>query len=284
MEQVRTDSLRLDGGTQPRASISEEIVAEYAAAMKDGANFPAVTVFFDGVDRWLADGFHRVHAARKAGLAEIAADVRQGTRRDAVLFSVGANAGHGLQRSNDDKRRAVMTLLTDDEWSRWPQKMIAKACCVCREFVCNLSAALSASCGRSQDGVRVVTRGGTTYPMDTLGISRRRSGPLGPTGSSVVTKEQYESGAEGSDPTEPAKSASPARPARKAAGVSPDAFRPVRGHSNPPPMVPLSLPLHNPTMAANTLIELFDGQWLAALVQHIAEHLNAPQPKEGDAQ
>jgi len=278
MEMLPTDRIRTDGGTQPRAELSQATVDEYAEAMAQGASFPPVTVFHDGAEYWLADGFHRLHAARKAGLTEIAADVRQGTRRDAVLFSVGANAGHGLRRSNDDKRRAVMTLLMDDEWSRWPQTKIAKACCVGRQYVCSLAATLDPSCPRGQDTVREVTRGGTTYRMDTAGISRRNSGPLGPTGGTIVTKEQYESGEEPSEP---------ARPTRRPRAASPDAFKPVRGHSNPAPMVPLSLPPQNPVMAANTLIELFDGQWLAALVQHIAEHMKThqpPQPKEGAAQ
>jgi len=34
---------------------------------------------------------------------------------DAVFNSVGANAEHGLRRTNADKRRAVLTLLNDDE-------------------------------------------------------------------------------------------------------------------------------------------------------------------------
>jgi len=275
MERIRIDTIRLDGGTQPRAELNQATVEEYAEAMAQGADFPPVTVFHDGQEYWLADGFHRLHAARKAELAEIAADVRQGTRRDAVLFSVGANAGHGLPRSNDDKRRAVMTLLMDDEWSRWPQTKIAKACCVTRQYVCGLAATLDPSCSRGQDTVREVTRGGTTYTMDTAGISRRNSGPLGPTGGTILTREEYERGEETTEPS---------RPARPPGGVSPDAFRPVRTHSNPAPMVPLSLPPQNPVMAANTLIELFDGQWLAALVQHIAEHLKTTQPKEGDPQ
>ena len=39
--------------------------------------------------------------------AEIAADVRQGTRRDALLFAAGANSSHGLSRTTADKRRAI---------------------------------------------------------------------------------------------------------------------------------------------------------------------------------
>jgi len=34
-----------------------------------------------------------------------------GTNRDAVLFAVSSNTGHGLQRTNTDKRKAVMTLI-----------------------------------------------------------------------------------------------------------------------------------------------------------------------------
>ncbi|EWY35857.1 hypothetical protein N825_32650 [Skermanella stibiiresistens SB22] len=39
-----------------------------------------------------------------------------GSRRDAVPHAVGANARHGLPRSNADKRDAVMILLKDPEW------------------------------------------------------------------------------------------------------------------------------------------------------------------------
>jgi hypothetical protein len=56
--------------------------------------------------------------------------VHPGTRRDAVLFSVGANAAHGLKRTNEDKRKAVMTLLTDPEWGTWSNAEIARRCAV----------------------------------------------------------------------------------------------------------------------------------------------------------
>jgi hypothetical protein len=37
--------------------------------------------------------------------------------RDAILYAVGANASHGLKRTNRDKRNAVL-LLKDLEWGR----------------------------------------------------------------------------------------------------------------------------------------------------------------------
>lgn len=128
MTSLRVSRIRTDGGTQPRSTILQDVVEEYAAAMVDGAEFPSVTVFYDGTDYWLADGFHRVAAASAAGLAEINSDVRQGTRRDAVLHSVGANATHGMRRTNEDKRRAVRVLLEDPEWAQWSDREIARRC------------------------------------------------------------------------------------------------------------------------------------------------------------
>ncbi|MCO5129292.1 MAG: ParB/RepB/Spo0J family partition protein [Xanthobacteraceae bacterium] len=130
-EQISLDLIRADADLQMRdGGVDVGTVAEYAEAMADGAIFPAVTVYFDGSVYWLADGFHRVEAARKANLTEIAADVRQGGRRDAMLAAVGVNASHGLRRTNADKRRAVMALLRDPDWTRWSNSKIAKQCLV----------------------------------------------------------------------------------------------------------------------------------------------------------
>jgi N6-adenosine-specific RNA methylase IME4 len=119
----------LDVACQPRSEINGFVVDDYAEAMAAGVVLPPVVVFKDGEGRyWCADGFHRVAAAEKAGLAEIAVDVRKGEKRDAILFSVGANADHGLRRTNADKRRAVETLLTDPEWRGWSDREIGRAC------------------------------------------------------------------------------------------------------------------------------------------------------------
>lgn len=126
--QLPLDSIRRDGGTQPRDSIIEEAVMQYAEAMADGATFPPVTVFYDGESYWLADGFHRWAAHVQAGLEEIAVDVRQGTVRDAILHSVGANADHGFRRTNEDKRRAVLKLLEDSQWRQNSDNWIAQTC------------------------------------------------------------------------------------------------------------------------------------------------------------
>src|SRR5581483_8546635 len=84
--------IRTDGGTQPRAELNYDMVRDYAQDMIQDVLFPPITIFYDGADYWLADGFHRYHAAKQICREAIEADVRQGTRRDAVLYSVGANA------------------------------------------------------------------------------------------------------------------------------------------------------------------------------------------------
>lgn len=132
---LRLDQVKLDGGTQARESIDESVVAEYAENVE---SLPRPVVFFDGSEYWLADGFHRYHAYRKAGIVGAEFVVRTGTRREAILYSVGANAEHGLRRSNADKRRAVETLLEDAEWSGWSDREIAKMCRVSHPFVASL--------------------------------------------------------------------------------------------------------------------------------------------------
>lgn len=146
--------LRLDGGTQPRAEVAEATVDSYVEALADGAEFPAVVVFYDGHDYWLADGFHRVAAARKANRDSIAVEIHQGSQRDAILYSVGANATHGLPRTNADKHRAVERLLRDPEWSGWSDNAIAKKCSVSQPFVSKVRASI---------GGRKSNDGGATY-------------------------------------------------------------------------------------------------------------------------
>lgn len=173
-QRLAIDVIRQDGGTQPRAAIQDEWINDYAEDMRAGAAFPAIDVFFDGSDYWLADGFHRIGAALAASRTEIEAKIHQGTRRDAVLFSVGANGQHGHRRTNDDKRRAVDVLLNDPEWSKWSDREIARQCGVTHPFVSQRRAQQALSGNHCQmDKPRLVTRNGISYVMQTDGIGQR---------------------------------------------------------------------------------------------------------------
>jgi len=138
---LNISAIRIDGGTQSRSRILQDMVDDYAASMADGAEFPPVVVFFDGKEYWLADGFHRYHATRKNKRASILANIRNGTVRDAILYSFGANGMHGMQMTNEDKRRVVLEMLDDFEWGQWSDREIARACHVSHPFVAKLRGA-----------------------------------------------------------------------------------------------------------------------------------------------
>lgn len=145
-QMIRVTQIRVDGGTQMRAAINPETVADYAARFQEYAgwgDFPAVILFYDGTDYWLGDGYHRIAAWRQAFHGDsphdtVRALVNPGTRRDAILYAAGANSNHGLRRTNADKRRAVETLLRDEEWRKWSDHEIARRCCVDPKTVGNI--------------------------------------------------------------------------------------------------------------------------------------------------
>jgi hypothetical protein len=140
-----------------------------------GLRFPPVVLFSDGGRYILADGFHRVLAAREAGLSEFPAEVCAGNERDALLYSISANAGHGLPRSNADKRKAVWLLLADPEWCKWSDHEIARHCGVSYRFVGKLRQ--GATGNRSQIGPRKAKRGDTVYEMQPKTNSGQEPAP-----------------------------------------------------------------------------------------------------------
>lgn len=126
MKTIKLEDIRTDGGTQTRAEMNGNIIQEYSDAVLEGAQFPPVDVFHDGADNWLADGFHRYHAHKRAGVLDIVATVHAGTQDDALVFALGANSKNGLRRTNEDKRRCVEIAL--ERWPEWSDRRIAEVC------------------------------------------------------------------------------------------------------------------------------------------------------------
>jgi hypothetical protein len=70
----------IDESSQVRVAVRSAVVRDYAQAMKQqvregGLRFPPAVLFSDGQRYILADGFHRVLAARVAGLSEFPAEI-----------------------------------------------------------------------------------------------------------------------------------------------------------------------------------------------------------------
>lgn len=173
---VALNDLRRDGGTQARAQLDDATISEYAAAYKAGEQLPPVVAFKDEAGmRWLADGFHRVHGAHRAGKETIPCCTYKGTQRDAILHAAGANAQHGLRRTNADKRRAVEMLVRDREWSKWSDRKIAETAGVHHETVAAVRAELAISpierASKQKDSVRHAAQGepasGRVTPLET---------------------------------------------------------------------------------------------------------------------
>jgi hypothetical protein len=125
--------IRLDGGTQTRAGLLEETIEEYTNRLKVDPDCPwdrPAVVFDDGVEYWLADGFHRHQAYSRAGLETMPCEIHVGEQRDALVYALSANHQHGLKRSQADKRRAIQIALGDSEWRDWSDHQVARLCAV----------------------------------------------------------------------------------------------------------------------------------------------------------
>jgi hypothetical protein len=167
--ELPVESIRTDGGTQARAEIDNDKVDEYRQAMEEGSDFPPVVVYHDGSDHWLADGFHRFFAGKRAGFKKLKCDVRQGTKRDAILFAVGCNGTHGLPRTNADKHKAVLMLLEDEKWRAWTNVQIAKACCVSDMTVKRIRDESHPQCGSER---KYIDKHGNESTMNTANIGK----------------------------------------------------------------------------------------------------------------
>ena len=155
------EEITIDAGTQARAVIDEAIVDEYADQLTEGATFPPVTVFQDGSTTYLADGFHRLEAHRRAGRREIEAEVQSGTREDALWFALGANRAHGQRLTNADKKHAIELAL--GAWPDRSQRRIAGQIGCSQQYVGKVRAEVTTSCHLPE---RTVGTDGKTYPAE----------------------------------------------------------------------------------------------------------------------
>jgi ElaB/YqjD/DUF883 family membrane-anchored ribosome-binding protein len=168
LEKIRLENIKVDGDLQVRDKINEDAVREYADVIRGGGKMPPVTVFFDGKSYHLADGWHRYFGHKQAAFPEIEAEIHDGTRRDAILFALSANDKHGLRRTNADKRRSVLVILEDFEWSEWNNTKIAEVCGVSATFVDKIRKEMNTP----EPVIRKVIRGGVEYEMDTSKMGR----------------------------------------------------------------------------------------------------------------
>lgn len=132
-QHVALSAIQPDKATQIRAEINHAIMLEYAEAMAMGTRFPRIDLFPEGDHYLIGDGWHRFLAYQRNGDVTVEANVHDGGRIEAIKFALGANARHGLKRTNADKRRAVEIALK--EFSDMSDRAIAEMCGVSHVFV-----------------------------------------------------------------------------------------------------------------------------------------------------
>jgi hypothetical protein len=178
MTKLNMDIIRLDGGTQARVSLNTDVVAEYAAHLQEGDIFPPITVFHDGSDHWLADGFHRYMAHKQNGETEIECDLKTGTLEDAKLWAYGANGKRGLSMSREDKRKVILLMLQHPEWSKWSNNEIAKHIGVSGMTIGRVKSGLIYDA--EKEVKQFTQKDGKVKKMDTTNIGRPKQEPVEP--------------------------------------------------------------------------------------------------------
>jgi len=199
-----TKRLALDAITtrslQQRCHTDQATVARYAAIYETGGlkALPPITVVYDvhhvtlasNVNArhtyWLADGHHRLAAARKAGFTQIECEIFNGDKRDVVLVSAQRNAGHGLPLSNDDKRALVATLLADPEWREWSDREIARQLRVGADLVGKVRPTVDGAQSEKRKGKdgRTIAKRGTS---EAAQAKRQAAAPAAPEAPIVKT-------------------------------------------------------------------------------------------------
>jgi hypothetical protein len=266
---VYPEHLRLDGGTQPRAALQQDVIQEYREMMVAGVKFPPLTVFHDGEAYWLADGYHRLGALLRINPSEpIDCDVRQGTCADAQWYSYSANQTHGLRRSNDDKRRAVQAALAHPSAATLSDSQIAQHCGVCRDTVLRCrqvdlrqSRKSSRQAAQNSEGCNESSSKDwkSAEPTEQLAENYRPSFRKGRDGRTINTARIGQKAA---------------KKRRTPSGTSPRAHRQIRGYDSiHQAKTALELP-HDAEMGARTLISVFDSDYLRKLVEVLTQHLS----------
>lgn len=127
---IKLVDLTVDPTVDIRAHLDEGTIERYIESFDE---LPAVVVFKDDDELLLADGFHRVAAAERLGRRDIEAQVKRGSRNDALEHAAVANVRHGRPLLKEEQREAVRRL--NRLHPNWGLKRIAEALGVGEDFV-----------------------------------------------------------------------------------------------------------------------------------------------------
>jgi len=130
----------IDTSIQTRYRLDKATVADYEEAMRRGDKFPPLEVMAEmgSSSYYLWDGQHRIAAAKRIGKDSFMCHIRRGEKSDALRMALGANAAHGLRRSNADKRKCVLLAMNAVEYDDLSMRSMGELCNVSRMLVSDI--------------------------------------------------------------------------------------------------------------------------------------------------
>lgn len=149
IRKIAFDDVAVHRELQPRVTIDQEVVDDYAAVLADRPDaLPPLDVFEVGGVPYVVDGYHRWHAHRKVGAEWLRCRVvGSGTLDEARWISTRSNQSHGLRRTNTDKRAAVLSALATAIGGEQSNRVIAEHVGVSADLVAAVRVEWEASLG-----------------------------------------------------------------------------------------------------------------------------------------
>ena len=138
--------LQVDEAIRPRESLNTFVIDEYATLYREeegDAVLPPLAVFQVDGTYYVADGFHRLEAARWAKKATLPCQVHAGSRRDAMIYAIFANLRRGFPYGYGDKQRILERLLGDAEHATRSDRALARDVGVSHVYVWRIRARLT---------------------------------------------------------------------------------------------------------------------------------------------
>ena len=145
--------IEVDPTVQIRQGTSEDTIRGYEDSFD---KLPPVDVFKTPDGFLLADGFHRIAAAKRLGLEQVDVTIHEGTRNDALEFAVIANTKNGDRLTSAERDAGIRRL--KQIHPGWPNRQIADAMSVAERTVTRLA------------GIDKVKR--TTFPLSDVPAAR----------------------------------------------------------------------------------------------------------------
>lgn len=234
---VTLADLEMKSGTQFRAALDDEAVKDYTLRLKEWkeANttdkegkplakippmsewtkcpLPPITVFETADSGTInADGFHRVKAAKAAGLEDFPAEVRSGTKEEAIRFALKANNDHGVRLTNADLHNKLKAALKIEKLKALSNNALAKEIGTSEGFV-----RLNRPAGAAPAVRTAVGKDGKETKVDTSRIGKKggkkakpakkaaKKGAEKKSGQGMTEEERALAGIGGDSSTDPKK-------------------------------------------------------------------------------